>query len=126
MSRRKQIDRICQNCKLFDPASSRCSVVVLYEGERHRLPVHPKDPCFFENAYFDPVANRFDDFADEIKEVKFWVEDENGQKTDKHGTVKIEYPEGFVGNEDVFALPDIGEELEDLQKKKFKSRGSPS
>ena len=33
--------------------------------------------------------------ADEIKEVKFWVENEKGEKIDGNGIVKIEYPKGF-------------------------------
>jgi hypothetical protein len=91
----KQINKICQNCRLFDPGTSTCSIVVLHEGERHRLPVLAEDPCFFEGEFFDPSTKAMENFVEDIKEVKFWVEDENGEKTDGDGVVKIEYPKGF-------------------------------
>lgn len=124
MSRKKKhkhIDRICNNCKLYDPGTSTCSVVVLHEGNRYRLPVLPKDPCFFEKGVFDPKDEKFDDFAGDIKQVRFWVENEKGQKTDKDGTVKMEYPEGFFGDkaDDMFSGlmndPDIRDYLQMLR-----------
>jgi hypothetical protein len=80
---------------LFDPVKSECKVVILLEGKRVNIPVDPKDNCFFEQKYFDPITNQEEDF-NEIKEVKFWAEDEQGNKTDK-GIVKMEYPEEFFG-----------------------------
>jgi len=62
------------------------------------LPVLAKDPCFFEENYFDPSSEAIEDFAGNIKEVKFWVENEKGEKTNGKGTVKMEYPEGFLGD----------------------------
>ena len=97
-NKKRHIKRICKNCKLYDPASETCSVVVLHEGQRVRLPVLAEDPCFFEGVYFDPTKDACDDFAGEIKEVKWWVEDGQGKKTDGDGTVKMEYPEGFLGD----------------------------
>jgi hypothetical protein len=100
MSKKKkprQIERICKNCRLYDPGKEHCSVVVLHEGERLHLPVLPNDPCFFEGNYFDPTTKAMEDFAGDIKEVKFWVENEQGEKTNKNGVVKMEYPEGFLG-----------------------------
>lgn len=96
MVKKKQIKRICDNCKLFNPAKSECAIIVLHEGQRLHLPVVAEDPCFFEESYFDPNSKAMEDFAGEIKEVKFWVENEQGEKIDGNGTVKMEYPEGFI------------------------------
>lgn len=96
--KKRQIERICKNCKLFDPKKSECAIVVLHEGRRHRLPVLAQDPCFFEEAYFDPKADFPEDFVEDIKEVKFWVENEKGEKTKGNGVVKMEYPEGFFAD----------------------------
>ena len=95
-----KLKRICKNCRLFDSARSTCRVVILHEGSRINLPVEAQDPCFFEQEYFDPNIGDFVDFND-IKEVKFWVEDEEGNQTDKDGIVKIEYPENFFGDRTV-------------------------
>lgn len=95
--KRKQVERICKNCKLYNPSAGECAVVVLHEGQRLRLPVDPEDACFFEEPYFDPTTKAMEDFADDLKEVKFWVEDKDGNKTDKDGVVKFQYPQGFFG-----------------------------
>ena len=123
--KQKYIERICANCKLFNPHKSECSVVILHEGQRHRIPVDAEDECFFEGMYFDPTTKAMEDFAGDIQEVKFWVENEKGEKTDKNGAVKIEYPEGFFGKdaESLFGLPvldgvDIYEELVKFYEKK--------
>lgn len=97
MSKKKSIERICKNCKLYDVKNEHCAIVILHEGERLHLPVDPEDACFFEAEYFDPTTKARVDFADDIKEVKIWVEDEKGEKTDKDGVVKIEYDAGFFG-----------------------------
>jgi hypothetical protein len=94
---KKHIDRICRNCKLFDPKRLECSVVILHEGQRLRLPVDATDVCFFEQEYFDPTTEAMENF-NEIQEVKFWVEDEKGEKTDGNGVVKMEFPTNFFGN----------------------------
>ena len=98
---KKKIERICKNCKLFDSENNFCGIVVLWEGERQHLPVDAEDACFFEEEYFDPVTKSTESFAEDIQEVKFWTEDEKGEKTDGNGVVKIEYPEGFFGNQTV-------------------------
>lgn len=103
-NKKKEIARICKNCKLFNPAKSECSVVILHEGKRLHLPVVATESCFFEEEYFDPSTKAMEDFADEIKQVKFWVEDEKGNKTDGNGIVKMEYPEGFIAYDDVSDL----------------------
>lgn len=86
----KQIEKICKNCKLFNATARRCSVVILHDGLKINIPVDANDPCFFEEPYFNPITKTQEDF-NEIKEIKMWVEDENGNKSD-HGTVKIQYP----------------------------------
>jgi len=97
---KKKIEPICKNCRLYNPARGLCSVVILHEGERVNIPVDPTDQCFFEQQYFDPTTGAIEDF-NEIKQVKFWVENDKGQKTNKDGVVKIEYPEGFFGDKTV-------------------------
>ena len=98
--RKKEIEKICGNCKLFNPEKSQCSVVILYEGQRVKLPVIESDACFFEETYFDATTKSQEDFVDDIKEVKFWVENENGEKS-KKGTVKMEFPEGYMTDADL-------------------------
>lgn len=122
--KKKRVERICKNCKLFNPATSECAIVVLHEGKRHRLPVLANDPCFFEGQYFDPTTEGGENFVDDIKEVKFWVENDRGEKTRGNGTVKMEYPEGFFGKgtdkmfRGLMNDPDIYEYLKLLQERK--------
>lgn len=94
--KKKSIEHICNNCKLFDPVNKRCNVVILHEGERIKLPVDAEDKCFFEQQFQDPKTGEWSDF-NEIKEVRFWTEDEDGEKTTGDGTVKMQYPVGFFG-----------------------------
>jgi len=98
---KKEIKRICKNCKLFDPPKGQCSVVVLHDGERYHLPVEPEDKCFFEKEFM--AINEEGDvesFKPEIQEVQFWTEDpKTGEKTADDGVVKIKYPKGFFGDE---------------------------
>lgn len=89
------IERICKNCLLFDPQKSECTVVILHEGKRIKIPVCAEDPCFFEQEYIDAQTGKVDDF-NEIQQVKFWVENTSGELSEE-GIVKIEYPEGFFG-----------------------------
>lgn len=101
---KKKIAHICRNCKLFAPREGVCSVVILHEGKRVKIPVEPQDPCFFEGQYFDPTTKAMEDFAGEIQQVRFWTEGKDGKPTDKDGTVKIEYPEGFFGDRSLSEL----------------------
>ena len=85
--KKKTIKRICENCRLFNPPDSTCSVRLLVEGQVIRdVPVDPIEPCFWET----------NGFADQIKQVRFWVEDSHGNHTDGDGTVKIEYPRDLL------------------------------
>lgn len=84
--KKKPVERICKNCLLFSPKTETCSVRVLYAGEKYKnIPVDPKDSCLWEEL----------GIAEHIQQVRFWVEDDAGNKTNGNGTVKIEYPEGF-------------------------------
>ena len=98
--KKKEPEHVCNNCRLFSPKERQCSVIILLEGEKYKIPVDPGDKCFFEA---DPESRKLGgfqplDFVDEIQEVKMWVENDKGQKA-KEGTVKIEYPKGFFGKE---------------------------
>lgn len=81
----KKIDPICGNCLLFRRDRGECGVAVLIEGQTFHMPVEAKDKCHME------------ELGVEVKQVRWWVEDNAGEKTDKEGLVKIEYPEGFFG-----------------------------
>lgn len=89
----KQVERICNNCKLYNPVRGVCSVVVLYEGERTNIPVDSQDSCFFEQECFDPVSGR-KETLNEIQEVKFWVEDEKGRKPTRTVSSRWNTPKG--------------------------------
>lgn len=95
---KKPIQRICKNCRLFDPRNSECSVTILHAGQQLKLPVDPEDPCFFEQEYRDPFTGEVSTF-NEIKQIRAWVEDAKGNHIDGNGIVKIEMPAevGFVG-----------------------------
>lgn len=93
--KKKLILHICDNCKLYDPQSETCQIVVLHEGSRANLPVNAIDSCFYESI--DGWSG--ESFIEDVKEVKFWVENSEGKKTNGDGTVKMEYPEGFLGED---------------------------
>ena len=115
----KEIPRICNNCRLYNPKDGECSVVILVEGNRYKIPVDPGDKCFYEGQYFDPTTKAKENFADHIEEVKFWLEDEQGNKVgakkwwqfwkpNKGTFLKIEYPKGFFGKEkEIENQPDL-------------------
>ena len=76
----------CGNCLLFDKTNETCNVAILIEGKRYHMPVNPEDKC------------HMDEMGIPVNQVRWWVEDPStGEKTDKNGVVKIEYPEAFFG-----------------------------
>lgn len=89
MDSKKDKKQICNNCLLFNRDKSTCKVAVLIDGNEYHLPVDPGDSCHLEALDI------------EIKQVRWWVEDEKGNPTNGNGTVKIEYPNGFFGPEDM-------------------------
>ena len=100
---KKTPEPYCKNCKLFNPAKRECAVTILYEGERIRIPVDAEDRCFFEQEFVAlDSSGKPDKFKLEVEQVRFWVEDEEGNKTDGHGTVKIEFPRATAGKDGFF------------------------
>ena len=100
MKRKKKVEPICGNCRLFNPDTNKCGVAVLISGEQFHLPVEPEDQCFFEERFFyENNKGELEHFTPEIQQARWWTEDEKGQKTDGNGKVMIEYPEGFFGQE---------------------------
>ena len=59
------------------------------------MPVQAKDPCFFEQKVINPETGQ-EETLNDIEQVKAWVEDNKGNQIAGNGTVKIEYPMGFV------------------------------
>lgn len=94
----KKIEKICANCRLFNEKTNECSIVIIHEGEKIHLPVDPKDSCFFEETYFDPITKEKTNLISDVQQIKIWVENEDGEKTDKNGKVKIEYPVDLFKN----------------------------
>ena len=84
------MEYICGNCRLFNPATSTCAVRIMNAGITYRdIPVDEDDFCLWEEL----------GVADQIQEVRFWVEDpKTGQKINGDGRLKIQYPEGFFGD----------------------------
>jgi hypothetical protein len=79
-------DPRCGNCLLFDKTNETCNVAILIDGERYHMPVNPEDKC------------HMDELGIPVNQVRWWVEDPStGEKTDKNGVVKIEYPDDFFG-----------------------------
>jgi hypothetical protein len=87
MSKKKLIEQVCGNCLLYNSEKKECKVAVLIEGTEYHMPVSPRDKC------------HMDELNIPVQQVRWWVEDENGNKIDGSGTVKVEYPIGFFGEE---------------------------
>lgn len=85
MSNKKKIERICGNCMLYNSHKKECKVAILIEGTEHHMPVFPKDKC------------HMDELNIPVEQVRWWVEDDDGNPTDGNGTVKVEFPVGFFG-----------------------------
>jgi hypothetical protein len=85
--KKKEVEKICGNCLLYNHEKKECKVAVLIEGQEYHMPVFPKDKC------------HMDELNISVQQVRWWVEDENGNPTDKSGKVKIEYPTNFFGKE---------------------------
>jgi len=95
----KEVEKKCKNCLLYNIKNQYCSVLILHNGEKINLPTSPDDDCFFEQEFESVNENGIkENWKQEINQVRMWVEDENGNQAD-NGIVKIEYPEGFFGNE---------------------------
>lgn len=84
--KKKEIEKICGNCLLYNQQKKECKIAILIEGQEYHMPVFVKDKC------------HFDELNISVDQVRWWVEDENGNPTKGNGKVKIEYPENFFGN----------------------------
>ncbi len=84
----KKVEKICNNCLLYNRGNSSCKVAILLNGEEYHMPVDAGDSC------------HMDELGIEIKQVRWWVEDEKGNPTTGDGVVKIEYPQEFFGKDD--------------------------
>ena len=83
--KKKQVEEICGNCRLYNHEKGECRVAILVEGTEYHMPVFPKDKCHMDALNIP------------IQQVRWWVEDKNGKPTDGNGTVKMEYPKDFFG-----------------------------
>lgn len=81
--KKKKVKEICGNCLLYNNDKKECKVAVLIEGHEYHMPVSPQDKCHMESLGI------------EIQQVRWWVEDKNGEPTAGNGKVKIEYPSNF-------------------------------
>lgn len=87
MAKTKKIKEICGNCLLYNSNKKECKIAIIIQGEELHLPVEPQDNC------------HMDELGIPVQQVRWWVEDGEGKKTEGNGVVKIEYPEGFFGNQ---------------------------
>jgi hypothetical protein len=84
--KKKKVEAKCKNCLLFNSKDGLCKVAILIDGEEIHLPVFPEDNC------------HMDELGIPVEQVRWWVEDpKTGKPTQGDGVVKIEYPEGFFG-----------------------------
>lgn len=86
MSHKKQIEKICGNCLLYNHSKKECRVAILVEGKEYHMPVFPQDKC------------HMDELNIPIEQVRWFVENEKGEPSNS-GKVKIEYPNNFFGKE---------------------------
>lgn len=75
----------CKNCLLYERKNGTCKVAILHEGKEYHMPVFPEDKC------------HMDELGIPVEQVRWFVEDKDGNPTDGNGKVKFEYPEGFFG-----------------------------
>ena len=87
MAKKKEVEKICGNCLLYNHEKKECKVAILVEGVEYHMPVFVKDKC------------HMDELGIPVQQVRWWVEDKDGNPTKGNGTVKMEYPKGFFGKE---------------------------
>ena len=93
----KKIEAKCKNCVLFNRTEKVCSVIILHEGERIKVPVEAEDDCFYSNKF----TALGEEFTPEIEQVRMWVEDPvTGEQIGGNGIVKIQYPKNFFSPND--------------------------
>lgn len=96
------MERICRNCRLYNPAEGVCGVTVVIKGEHYELPVLAGDACHWERVdrevqedldaalaarrgqrQFQAKLEAEADTPIEVKQVRMWSDGKNGY---------IEYP----------------------------------
>lgn len=80
---KKEIEKICGNCLLYNHDKKECKVAILIEGKEYHMPVFIHDKC------------HMDELNIPVEQVRWWVEDAEGKPTNGNGTVKMEYPNNF-------------------------------
>lgn len=85
---RRPLEPLCKNCLLYNNDKKECKVAILINGQEHHMPVLPDDKC------------HMDELGIPVEQVRWWVEDENGNQIDGNGVVKIEYPHDFFGKKE--------------------------
>jgi len=93
--RKGKVEPICGNCRLYDHPKGQCKVSVMIGEEQFNMPVFPQDQC------------HMDELGIEVEEMRWWTEDPlTGNKTEKDGVVKMQFPEklklweGFFQSDD--------------------------
>lgn len=81
--RKKKIEPICGNCRLYDHPTGSCRVAVIIEGQILHMPVFPKDHC------------HMDELGIEVQEIRWWAEDPKTGKKGEEGKIKMEFPENL-------------------------------
>jgi hypothetical protein len=100
--RKKEIDRICKNCRLYDEKNGICGVNVMISGEAYELPVLPNDSCHWERVdrevegmlerelanveslathereYFKEKLESEKDYKIEVKQIRTWSDGKDG------------------------------------------------
>ena len=98
--KKKAIEPRCRNCKLYDWEAKVCKVIILYQGSRINVPTDPNDLCLYEDKFTEISPDgKIKEFSVKPEQVKMWVENPITGKRAAKGVVKIEYPEGFYGDE---------------------------
>jgi len=93
-----KVEKKCKNCLLYNLQKQHCSVLVLFNGEKINPPTNPDDYCLFEEEYKTINEKGIEEvWKPEIEEVKMWVENEKGERSEQ-GKVMIEFPSNFFGN----------------------------
>lgn len=85
--KKKQLEKICGNCLLYNPNKKECKVAILIEGQQYHMPVFVEDKC------------HMDELKIPVEQIRWWVEDEDGKPTKGKGKVKMEYPANFFGKQ---------------------------
>jgi len=86
--KKQSVEPKCKNCALYNRKNGTCKVAILINGQELHLPVFPEDHC------------HMDELGIPVEQVRWYVEDPvTGKPTTGDGIVKMEYPEGFFGDE---------------------------